>query len=75
MTCWFLGYYAQNAPPFEYNPQNILCGLKTVGYSVKPKIASTDGLVVVSINKKPDDIRYLFVCCVTQLCIPFIRMV
>ncbi|KAK7574440.1 hypothetical protein V9T40_011631 [Parthenolecanium corni] len=51
------GYYAQNATPFEYNPQNILCGLKTVGYSVKPKIASSDGLVVISINKKPDDIR------------------
>lgn len=31
-----------------------------MGYSVKPKIASSDGLVVISINKKPDDIRYLF---------------
>ncbi|XKL68867.1 hypothetical protein PGB90_006636 [Kerria lacca] len=51
------GFYAQNSAPFEYSPQNILCGLKTVGYSVKPKTSSTDALIAISINKKPEEIK------------------
>lgn len=57
-TICVTGFYAQNAPPFEYTPQNVLCGLNTVGYSVKPKAASTDALVAISINKKPEEIRW-----------------
>lgn len=55
-----IGFYAQNAPPLEYTPQNILCGLNTVGYSVKPKVSSSEALVAISINKKPEEIRLLF---------------
>ncbi|XP_065216251.1 nuclear pore complex protein Nup54 [Planococcus citri] len=51
------GYYAQNGSVCEYTPQNILCQLKTVGYSVKPKTNSSDAIVAISINKKPEDIR------------------
>ena len=51
------GFYAQNAVPVEFNPDNPFCRFKAVGYIKMPTFKPEDGFVELQINKKESEVR------------------
>ncbi|KAK0092784.1 hypothetical protein PV326_000609 [Microctonus aethiopoides] len=50
-------YYSANMPPMELNQENPLCRFKAIGYSRMPNADNNDGLVVISFNKKEQELK------------------
>lgn len=50
-------FYSQTAPPVILTPQNPLCRFKAIGYSCMPSSDNAEGLVVITFNKKEEELR------------------
>ncbi|XP_072570737.1 nucleoporin p54 isoform X3 [Paramormyrops kingsleyae] len=51
------GYFNNNIAPVDFTQENPFCRFKAVGYSCIPGSKDEDGLVVLALNKKEEDVR------------------
>ncbi|XP_036386033.1 nucleoporin p54 isoform X2 [Megalops cyprinoides] len=51
------GYFNNNIAPVEFTQENPFCRFKAVGYSCIPGSKDEDGLLVLALNKKEEEVR------------------